>query len=184
MYQPIADIDKWDNATKRYYKEKIEIFIKTVMAVSMKENVSLDVTDDEGAVDLFIEMGFIKQADDLESVKMLIKGGTYKEFIKRGTVVAGNRKIYDPYLLKLNESIRKELQRKEAESTKFRLVDLFCGAGGLSLGFIREGCRVVFANDIDDLCIETYKYNHPEISEDDVICGDIRKIVDRIEDYC
>ena len=48
MYQPIADIDKWDNATKRYYKEKIEIFIKTVMAVSMKENVSLNVTDDEG----------------------------------------------------------------------------------------------------------------------------------------
>ncbi len=183
MYQPIADIDKWDNATKRYYKEKIEIFIKTVMAVSMKENVSLDVTDDKGAVDLFIEMGFIKQADDLESVKMLIKGGTYKEFIKCGTVVAGNRKIYDPYLIKLNESTRKELQRKEAESTKFRLVDLFCGAGGLSLGFIREGCRVVFANDIDDLCIETYKYNHPEISEDDVICGDIRKIVDRIEDY-
>ena len=183
MYQPIADIDKWDNATKRYYKEKIEIFIKTVMAVSMKENVSLDVTDDEGAVDLFIEMGFIKQADDLESVKVLIKGGTYKEFIKCGTVVAENRKIYDPYLLKLNESIRKELQRKEAESTKFRLVDLFCGAGGLSLGFIREGCRVVFANDIDDLCIETYKYNHPEISEDNVICGDIRKIVDRIEDY-
>ena len=115
MYQPIADIDKWDNATKRYYKEKIEIFIKTVMAVSMKENVSLNVTDDEGAVDLFIEMGFIKQADDLESVKVLIKGGTYKEFIKCGTVVAGNRKIYDPYLLKLNESTRKELQRKEAE---------------------------------------------------------------------
>ena len=41
MYQPIADLDKWDNATKRYYKEKIEVFIKTVMAVSIKENISL-----------------------------------------------------------------------------------------------------------------------------------------------
>lgn len=37
MYQPIADLKKWDNAAKRYYKEKIEIFIKTVMAVSKKK---------------------------------------------------------------------------------------------------------------------------------------------------
>ena len=91
MYQPIADIDKWDNATKRYYKEKIEIFIKTVMAVSMKECISLNVNEDEGAVDFFIEMGFIKQADDLKFVKALIKGETYKEFIKCGTVVVRNR---------------------------------------------------------------------------------------------
>ena len=183
MYQPIADLDKWDNATKRYYKEKIEVFIKTVMAVSIKENISLDIPYDEGAVDLFIEMGFIKQATDLEYVKALIKGGMFKEFLKCGTAVVKKRNVYDSYLLKLNESSRTALQHKESESAKLRLVDLFCGAGGLSLGFIREGCRVIFANDIDNLCIETYKYNHPEISEDDVICGDIRKIVDRIEKY-
>lgn len=183
MYQPIADVDKWDNATKRYYKEKIEVFIKTVMAVSMREGISLDVPYDEGVIDLFIEMGFVKQAADFECVKTLIKGETFKELLKCGTVVVRNRNLYDPYLIKLNESSRKAMQRTESESTKFRLVDLFCGAGGLSLGFIREGCRVVFANDIDDLCIETYKYNHPEIPEKNVTCGDIRKIVDRIEDY-
>ena len=128
-------------------------------------------------------MGFIKQATDLEYVKALIKGGMFKEFLKCGTAVVKKRNVYDSYLLKLNESSRTALQHKESESAKLRLVDLFCGAGGLSLGFIREGCRVIFANDIDNLCIETYKYNHPEISEDDVICGDIRKIVDRIEKY-
>lgn len=178
MYQPIADLKKWDNAAKRYYKEKIEIFIKTVMAVSKKEGISWNVSYDDGAVDLFIEMGFIKQADDLDLLKALLKGETYKDFMRCGTVVARNRNTYDSYLLKLNEKARKELQYKESKSTKLRLVDLFCGAGGLSLGFIREGCRVVFANDIDELCMETYKYNHPEISEENVICGDIRKIVD------
>lgn len=183
MYRPIAEIDKWDNATKRYYKEKIDIFIKIVKAVSIKEKISLDVSNDVGAINLFIEMGFIKQVDDLEILKVLIKKSTYEDFINCGSVVAKNRKIYNPYILNLNEASRLELQHKEAESTKFRVVDLFCGAGGLSLGFIREGCRVIFANDIDDLCIETYKYNHPEVSEDDVICGDIRKIVRRIEDY-
>lgn len=183
MYQPIADLKKWDNAAKRYYKEKIEIFIKTVMAVSKKEGISWNVSYDDGAVDLFIEMGFIKQADDLDFLKALLKGETYKDFMRCGTVVARNRNTYDSYLLKLNEKARKELQYKESKSTKLRLVDLFCGAGGLSLGFIREGCRVVFANDIDELCMETYKYNHPEISEENVICGDIRKIVDSIDDY-
>lgn len=183
MYQPITDLDKWDNATKRYYKEKIEVFIKTVMAVSIKENISLDIPYDEDAVDLFIEMGFIKQATDMEFVKALIKGGMFKEFLKCGTAVVKNCNVFDSYLLKLNETSRTALQHKESESAKLRLVDLFCGAGGLSLGFIREGCRVIFANDIDDLCIETYKYNHPEILEDDVVCSDIRKIVDRIEDY-
>lgn len=183
MYQPIADLNKWDNATKRYYKEKVEVFIKTVMAVSKKEGISLDVPCDESAIDLFIEMGFIQQANDLNLVKVLIKGRVFKELMACGAVVARNRNVYDPYLHQLNKTSRKALQCKESKSAKLRLVDLFCGAGGFSLGFIKEGCRVVFANDIDDLCIETYKYNHPEISEDNVICGDIRKIVDRIDDY-
>ena len=183
MYRPIADLDKWDRAAKRHYKEKMEVFIKTVMAVSAKENISLDTPYDEGTVDLFVEMGFIKQAADLECVKALIKGGLFKGLLKCGSAVVKNRSVYDSYLLKLNGSSRAALQRKESQSAKLRLVDLFCGAGGFSLGFIREGCRVIFANDIDDLCIETYTYNHPEVSEDDVICGDIRKIVDSIEDY-
>lgn len=183
MYQPITDLDKWDKATKRYYKEKIEVFIKTVMAVSIKEKISLEIPYDEGVVDLFIEMGFIKQATDMKKLKVFMKERIFYDFLKCGVAVMKNRKVFDSYLLKLNESSRAVLQHKESESTKLRLVDLFCGAGGLSLGFIREGCRVIFANDIDDLCIETYKYNHPEISEDNIVCGDIKKIVDRIQDY-
>lgn len=45
---------------------------------------------------------------------------------------------------------------------KNKLLDLFCGAGGLSLGFERAGYNVVKAIDIDKWSIETYNYNRKE----------------------
>ncbi|MGL5712939.1 MAG: Alw26I/Eco31I/Esp3I family type II restriction adenine-specific DNA-methyltransferase [Paraclostridium sp.] len=49
-------------------------------------------------------------------------------------------------------------------------VDLFCGAGGLSLGLCRAGIDVKVAVDIDKHACETYKLNHPETK---VIQGDL-----------
>ena len=84
---------------------------------------------------------------------------------------------------KLDPSKRKIIQEKSNKKTGPRTVDFFCGAGGLSLGFSQEGFQVDLANDYEDVCIETFKYNHPEVPENRVILGDIRKIVDHIEDY-
>lgn len=44
----------------------------------------------------------------------------------------------------------------------FTAVDLFCGAGGLSEGFIEAGFEVLAANDFDSCAAETFKLNHPE----------------------
>ena len=41
----------------------------------------------------------------------------------------------------------------------YRLLDLFCGAGGLSLGFEKAGYSVKKALDIDKWAIETYNFN-------------------------
>ncbi|NCO75006.1 MAG: DNA cytosine methyltransferase [Cyanobacteria bacterium] len=38
-------------------------------------------------------------------------------------------------------------------------VSLFCGCGGLDLGFERAGHDIIWANDIDKNALETYKYN-------------------------
>lgn len=54
-----------------------------------------------------------------------------------------------------------------------KVIDLFAGCGGLSLGFIREGFVVSKAVEFDETIAETYKKNHPGV---DVIVDDIRNI--------
>ena len=45
---------------------------------------------------------------------------------------------------------------------QYKLLDLFCGAGGLSLGFERAGYSVTKALDIDKWAIQTYNHNRKE----------------------
>jgi DNA (cytosine-5)-methyltransferase 1 len=52
-------------------------------------------------------------------------------------------------------------------------LDLFSGAGGLSLGAINAGVEVICAIDNDKYSAQTYKFNHPDSI---VINDDIRKI--------
>lgn len=57
-------------------------------------------------------------------------------------------------------------------------VDLFSGAGGLSLGFDRAGFAVKYATDLDQSATDTYRFNHPEIPHRHVVQGDITELVD------
>jgi DNA (cytosine-5)-methyltransferase 1 len=56
---------------------------------------------------------------------------------------------------------------------KLAVIDLFCGAGGLSLGFKLAGCKVLLGLDSDWDAIKTYVFNNPEVAW---ICKDIRKV--------
>lgn len=59
-------------------------------------------------------------------------------------------------------------------SGRHTMVDLFCGAGGLSEGFRQAGFRTVLAVDADATALQTYRLNHPEVPADRVICEDLR----------
>jgi DNA (cytosine-5)-methyltransferase 1 len=63
-------------------------------------------------------------------------------------------------------------------------VDLFAGAGGLSLGLERAGFDVLAAIDHDAACMETYQANRPDedaaIRADLSDTQDLRKVVDEI----
>lgn len=52
----------------------------------------------------------------------------------------------------------------------YRSIDLFCGAGGMTVGFKAAGIRSLLCNDIEESACTTLKINNPEI---DVLCGDI-----------
>lgn len=55
---------------------------------------------------------------------------------------------------------------------EFTAVSLFCGAGGLDLGFDRAGFKTIWANDLDADACKT----HQNWSNAEVVCGDISKI--------
>ena len=52
------------------------------------------------------------------------------------------------------------------------VIDCFCGAGGLSLGFLNAGFRTVFAFDFDESCVRAYRRN----LGDHVALADVRII--------
>ncbi len=64
----------------------------------------------------------------------------------------------------------------------YKFVDLFAGAGGLSLGLEQAGFQVVFANEINATCAETYLYNR-KLSKEQMFVGDINNLLQNIDMY-
>ena len=48
-------------------------------------------------------------------------------------------------------------------------------------GFAQADFQIALANDNDEVCLETYKYNHPEVDEEKIISGDINKNLKKIQ---
>ena len=54
-----------------------------------------------------------------------------------------------------------------------KVIDLFAGCGGFSIGFIQNGLDIVKAVEFDESIVETYKHNHPETK---LIVDDIKNV--------
>ena len=67
---------------------------------------------------------------------------------------------------------------------KPKFIDLFGGAGGMSLGFKMAGMAPAGALDIFDAGIDTYRANFPEVPEGSVVCADAEKndIIEKFTD--
>lgn len=61
----------------------------------------------------------------------------------------------------------------------YDFIDLFCGAGGLSVGLEQEGFRPVVAVDKDRSAVLTYRFNRPWLTDGNVIHEDICELVEQ-----
>ena len=179
IFKSVSD---WENKTeKSFFIEQISVYIRLVQVFCEKENIPFEC-DDVDVVDELKSIGVIDNAEELPTLKKEVPA-LYDDFIKAVQIAVKYGEQMDGLLDKLYNSKRKQIQSAAKKKKNLTLVDFFCGAGGLSLGFLQEGFNVKLANDIEDVCIQTYKYNHPELPTDKLIQGDIKQIVDHIEDY-
>jgi DNA (cytosine-5)-methyltransferase 1 len=71
---------------------------------------------------------------------------------------------------------RRDQARRVEQTEGPTVVDLFSGAGGMSEGFLQAGFRVQLALDNDPLALRTYRLNHPTVSDERILCRDIRTL--------
>lgn len=57
-----------------------------------------------------------------------------------------------------------------------KVIDLFAGAGGLSVGFMKAGYNITAAVEFDKQIAETYKFNHPKTK---LFVDDIKNIAEK-----
>lgn len=180
IFTPVTRLK--EKAAQSFFVEQVNVYIRLVEVYCEKNGTELSADDENYDIDELVRIGVVSDESEIPSLKKLL-AGKYKDFVRAVNFAVQHEGEMDGLLDKLSNAKRKELQKKAAEKHELTLVDFFCGAGGLSLGFLQSGFNVKLANDIEDVCIETYKYNHPELPSDKLIQGDIKQIVDHMEDY-
>lgn len=170
--------------SKDEFLEKILIYIRMVEVIAKREHLIVDKikSPSSNSVIEMKDMGIIESDEDLDLLSRVL-GDYYSQFVSAIELFLSHKNLFGSELDKLNNRKRKEIQKREAATNKPKMVDFFAGAGGLSCGFSQAGYRVCFANDFEDVCVRTYRFNHPELPSASVLKEDIRKIVSNVENY-
>lgn len=169
---------------KALFLELVDIYIRLTEVFSERNGsviAKCEVTD--AIIDEMKNIGVIESSNDLPILSKTIGKEQINKFINSVGFYVDHYDEMGGLLDKLSNKKRKEIQLKAALSTKPTYVDFFAGAGGLSLGFTQSGFRSIFANDYQDVCVATYKYNHPEVPSSNIVEGDIRQLSDHIGEY-
>ena len=167
---------------KAFFTEQIQVYRRLVEVFCEKNGLELKAEEQEGYAAELIDMGVIEDEEGLGELKTFL-GADYGRFQEAVNFVIANGSLVEDLVDKLSNAKRRLRQSAAEREGGLSLVDFFCGAGGLSLGFAQEGFRVRLANDIEDVCVQTYKYNHPELPSCKLIQGDIKEILDDIGSY-
>lgn len=179
------NIDNIKTKSERaFLKELIDVYVKSVKEMASKMCIPTyhQTLPSKEVIDEITDMGIINNKNQMPKLNEML-GNLYRDFIDSVSTFIHNQEHFAGILDKFNNQKRRLKQQEEIVTNKPKVADFFAGAGGLSLGFSQAGYRICFANDFQDVCVNTYRFNHPEVPSDKVLCEDIRKIVDNIQDY-
>ncbi|WP_243123591.1 MULTISPECIES: DNA cytosine methyltransferase [Clostridium] len=172
-------------AEKKKIKSTLKDFLDCICELHNidKDIIMKNVEVSKRTSDFLIQLGVIDNVDEINDLKALLSKD-YKNFISIINIYLSLEIVIDDTLKKFMDYYRKEEVRKYLDDNqKPTLVDFFCGAGGMSLGFVQNDFKVLLANDIESVCTETYSFNHLEMPKDRIITGDIKEIVENINEY-
>lgn len=176
-----------DIATKnevKFFIEKIKLMYRIIEEYCLFNNIEYSeyIVNYQGALIELRDIGILSDEGELAKLKKIIKND-YEPLMKALSFYNEN-KIESKYILNnFYNSYRQELQRESENNNYPTIVDLFAGAGGLSLGFVQSNYKIELANEIQEICAETYRFNHPEVNSEKIVNDDIIKIVDNIDSY-
>lgn len=179
------NIDNIKTKSERaFLKELIDVYVKSVKEMASKMGITTcrQTLPSKKVIDEITDMGIINNKNQMPKLNEIL-GDLYGDFIDSVSTFIHYQEYFAGLLDKFNNQKRRLKQQEEIATNKPKVADFFAGAGGLSLGFSQAGYRICFANDFQDVCVNTYRFNHPEVPSDKVLCEDIRKIVDNIQDY-
>ena len=184
QYSVIQNIITDAGINKKKLKELVIEFvnlIRELYGIQYTENNIQDSNSQE-VLEFLLKWGIINDHLSVDGLKDII-GKDYKklidvikQYIKLDVPVPQEVQKYMDYYR------RNKVEEYLNDMESLTLVDFFCGAGGMSLGFAQEGFRTVLANDIEQVCTDTYSFNHMEIPKNRIITGDIKELVEHIEE--
>lgn len=170
---------------KKNYKSTVNDFficIRELYDINLENYYEIE--DNIEVYEFLIRLGIIKEINEIDLLKKLLG----EEYSILTYVVSEYLKLNldneDINIKKFMDCYRKEaVENYINDISSPTVVDFFCGAGGMSLGFHQNGYKILLANDIESVCTLTYSFNHYEIPKNRIVTGDIKEIVSNINAY-
>ncbi|WJP97272.1 DNA cytosine methyltransferase [Macrococcus bovicus] len=160
--------------------DMINIFINVINHLNLEAENDKKVTI--FTIEKMIEYGIIQNNSKQDLEKILGEEQFLRLVVSINKISNVNINDY-PILQKFNLEYRNKAVQNKSNNKQPTLIDLFCGAGGLSLGLNQVGFKTILANDIDKQALRTYNFNHPEVDGQYITMGGIENLASDIRNY-
>ncbi|MDS3873942.1 DNA cytosine methyltransferase [Staphylococcus hominis] len=165
---------------KKEFIEMVEHLINTIKLLDISDKDEQSISEE--TIRVLRDFGILRTDENIQDLQGIIGETLLKKLVseinKLINIDISNIVELKKFCLKLRNEISTDKFKE-----KYTFVDLFCGAGGLSLGISQAGFQSVLANDVDKTALRTYHFNHPEIEGKNIILDGIENIVGNIKKY-